>query len=52
MTPHKISEGDESEMVLPATDSESDLEEDAESVDEETAKKWISTTYERGSKSP
>lgn len=38
--------------VLPARDSESDLGEDAKSEDEETAKRWLSTTYERGSKKP
>lgn len=51
MTSHKISE-EEFETVLPTSDSESDLEEDAESVDEETAKNWISTKYERGPKKP
>lgn len=51
MTSHKISE-EESETVFPEMDSESDLEEDAKRVDEETAKKWISTTYERDSKKP
>jgi hypothetical protein len=40
-------------MGLPTTDNEFDVEEDAHSdVDEEGMKKWLSTTYERGSKMP
>ncbi|KAI1639143.1 hypothetical protein F4809DRAFT_638837 [Biscogniauxia mediterranea] len=39
---------------FPTTDSESDVKEDAHSDvdDEEEMKKWLSTTYERGSKKP
>lgn len=47
MTSHSNSEQEE------PTTSESDVEEDAHSdVDEEEMKKWLSTTYERGSKKP
>ncbi|KAK9775865.1 hypothetical protein SCAR479_07390 [Seiridium cardinale] len=53
MTPHSNAEQGETTTGLPITDSEVDVEEDAHGdVDEEEMKKWLSTTYERGSKKP
>ncbi|KAH7129608.1 hypothetical protein B0J13DRAFT_139700 [Dactylonectria estremocensis] len=51
MTSHSNAEQKDPTMGLPTTDSEFDVEEDAHSdVDEEEMRKWLSTTYERGSK--
>jgi hypothetical protein len=53
MTSHSNVEQEEFTTEFPTTDSESDVEEDAHSDwDEEKIKKWLSTTYERGSKKP
>jgi hypothetical protein len=52
MTSHSKAEQEEFITELPATDSESDIEEDHSDWDEERTKKWYSNTYERGSKKP
>ncbi|KAH6646236.1 hypothetical protein BKA67DRAFT_541212 [Truncatella angustata] len=53
MTSHSNAEQEEPTTALPTTDSKSDVEEDVHSdVDEEEMKKWLSTTYERGSRKP
>jgi hypothetical protein len=53
MTLHGNAEQEEPTTGLPTMDSEFDVEEDAHSdVDEEGMKKWLLTTYERGSKKP
>ncbi|KAK7432187.1 hypothetical protein QQZ08_001132 [Neonectria magnoliae] len=51
MTSHSNAEQEEPTTRLPTTDNEFNVGEDAHSdVDEEERKKWLSTTYERGSK--
>ncbi|TVY57085.1 hypothetical protein LCER1_G002425 [Lachnellula cervina] len=53
MTSHSNAEQGEPTTGLLKTDSEFDVEEDTHSnEDEEAMKKWLSTTYERGSKKP
>ncbi len=53
MTPHSNAEQEEPTTGFPTTNSEFDVKEDADSdVDEEEMKKWLSPTYERGSKKP
>ncbi|KAK6083235.1 hypothetical protein SCUP515_01977 [Seiridium cupressi] len=53
MTSHSNAKQGETTTGFPTTESEVDVEEDAHGdVDEEEMKKWLSTTYERGSKKP
>lgn len=56
MTSHNTTEQEDPTLELPPTDSESDVDvnEDAPSDwdEEEEMKKWLSTTYEPGSRSP
>ncbi|KAK7419308.1 hypothetical protein QQX98_003460 [Neonectria punicea] len=53
MTSHSSAEQEEPTTELPTKDNEFKVEEDADSeVDEEEMRKWLSTTYERGSKRP
>lgn len=53
MTPHSKVEQENPPTEPPTTDSQHDMGDDADSdVDEEEMKKWLSTTYERGSRNP
>ncbi|KAF1961047.1 hypothetical protein CC80DRAFT_357722, partial [Byssothecium circinans] len=52
MTSHSNAAQEEPTTGLPTTDSESDVKEDAHSDVDEEMRKWLSATYERGSKKP